>query len=240
MKKTNIMVAVLTGSERHFWIHPHLMLELLRMPLWQIKTGSGLAVTTIHGYTPVAAARNVAVEEMLKRGDEWLLQVDNDTVPPPNILDIFENIGDRKIVGFPTPMEHGQGKTVFNVGHHVGEMCELYKSLPTDWSTAELVGSGCLLVHRDVFLSLKDPWFEHRDVVKLRRHLNEDFYFCDKAREKGFEVWTNSNFVCRHYHTLELLEQMVQVPQAVEKYHQGLSSALGQRMPTPQDLNLKF
>jgi hypothetical protein len=239
--KTSIMVAVLTGTERHYWIHPDLMLALVRMPLWQVETGSQLAVATIHGRTPVAAARNEAVERMLKLGVEWLLQIDNDTVPPLNILGALESIGDRKIVGFPTPMEYEQGKTSFNAGHRVGgRPVELYKSIPDGWSTAGIVGSGCLLVHRDVFRSLNDPWFEHRDVKTLRAHADEDFYFCDKAREKGFEVWINSNFICRHYHTVDLYKMMAEVPQALAKYHQGLSNALGRTMPTPNDLNLNF
>ena len=226
--KTSILVAVLTGHERHFWIHPDLMQALVRMPLWQMETGSKLAVTTIHGKTPVVAARNAAVEEMLKMGVEWLLQIDNDTVPPLNILGILENIGDRKIVGFPTPMEYAPGKTAFNVAHSVdqaGRLCEIYKSLPDGWSNAEFVGSGCLLVHRDVFLSLSDPWFQHTDaaVKQLRQYGGEDFNFCAKARAKGFQVWTNSTFICRHYHTVELLQMMSAVPQALEKYHQELS-----------------
>jgi hypothetical protein len=239
--KTSIVVAILTGHERHYWIHPDLMLALVRMPLWQMETGSSLAVTTIHGTTPVAAARNEAAEQMLKMGVEWLLQIDNDTVPPLNILGMLENIGDRKIVGCPTPMEYELGKTVFNVGHRVeGRTVELYKSIPDGWSKAELVGSGCLLVHRDVFLSLSDPWFEHREVTKLRAHANEDFYFCDKARARGFDVWINSNFICKHYHTVELLQMMGEVPKALEKYHQELSSTFGQRVPTPNDLKIKF
>jgi hypothetical protein len=239
--KTSIMVAILTGHERHYWIHPDLMQALVRMPLWQMETGSSLAVTTIHGTSPVAAARNEAVEKMLQLGVEWLLQIDNDTVAPLNILGLLENIGDRKIVGCPTPMEYERGKTVFNVGHRVeGGKVELYRSVPDGWSTAELVGSGCLLVHRDVFLSLCDPWFEHRNVIKDRAHANEDFHFCEKAREKGFQVWINSSFICRHYHTVELFQMMNEIPQALEKYHQALSSTLGQRVPTPNDLKIKF
>jgi hypothetical protein len=238
--KTSIMVAVLTGAERHYWIHPELMQSLVRMPLWQMETGSSLAVTTIHGKSPVAAARNEAVEQMLKLGVEWLLQIDNDTVPPLNILGVLESIGDRKIVGCPTPMEYGPGKTVFNVGHRVEDKVQLYKSISDGWSTVEVVGSGCLLVHRDVFLSLNDPWFEHREVTKLRAHANEDFYFCEKARVKGFQVWINSNFICKHYHTIEMLQLMREVPQALEKYHRELSSTLGQRVPTPNDLKIKF
>jgi hypothetical protein len=236
--KTSIMVAVLTGHERHFWIHPDLMTALVRMPLWQMETGSSLAVTTIHGRTPVAAARNQAVEKMLKLGVEWLLQIDNDTVPPPNILGVLESIGNRKIVGFPTPMEYEPGKTCFNVAHKGEGGYEGYKEIPEGWSTAAWVGSGCLLVHRDVFVALSDPWFEHRDVITLRSHMKEDSYFCEKACEKGFQVWTNSNFICKHYHTVELLQMMSEVPETLKKYHQALSSTLGHSVPTPNDLKI--
>jgi hypothetical protein len=35
-------------------------------------------------------------------------------------------------------------------------------------------------------------------------HLGEDFYFCDKAREHGFEVWANMHVVCKHAKTVNL------------------------------------
>lgn len=238
-RQTNLLVAILTGMERHFWIHPELLHVCLAMTRWQQETGSVLRLTNIHAKTPIDDARNIAVQNMLDCGAEWLLQIDNDVVPPANILAVFDDIGARKVVGFPSAMEHVHGEIVFNVGtRKEGPLVELQMSIPAGWSEVQLVGSGCLLIHRDVFLALTDPWFEcpRELVTKNRQHGGEDFTFCDKARAKGFPVWTHAGFACKHYHTVDLLQMMSAVPRALQEYHEALSRHLGRALPTPADL----
>lgn len=89
-KPTSVLVAILTGFERHYWLHPDLLHVCLRMLQWQQETGSALALTNIHGKTPVDAARNIAVKKALEMGVEWLLQIDNDVVPRQNILAVLQ------------------------------------------------------------------------------------------------------------------------------------------------------
>jgi hypothetical protein len=207
---TNLCVAILTGNERHNWIHPHLLNACLRMPVWQHETGSQLTVTTVHGKTPVDSARNVAVQTMLKTNAEWLLQIDNDVAPPMNVLAILENIGNRKVVGLPCPIEY-QGLPgmpngfSLNIGtHRENDTNEMHLSTAPGWSEVDIVGTGCFLVHRDVFAALKEPWFECSQ--KSGYVGGEDFGFCDKARSAGFSVWTHGSFPCRHYKTVDLGE----------------------------------
>lgn len=55
----------------------------------------------------------------------------------------------------------------------------------------DAVGAGCLLVKRSVFDSLEKPWFK-------KTELTEDFYFCRKARERGFKIYLDSTVKCGH------------------------------------------
>lgn len=211
-RRTSLSVCVLTGYERHFWIHPDLLHVMIAMTKWQSETGSRLGFTNIHGNTPVDAARNNAVKQMFSSGAEWLLQIDNDVVPPLNCLALMEQIGTRKIVGLPCPIEYVAGKVALNVGMKRGQdIHELRLSLHPEWQEVEYVGSGCLLVHRDVFAALDDPWFECSRSAELtqRQHTGEDFGFCEKARAKGFAIWTHAGFMCRHYKTSDLGERLV-------------------------------
>lgn len=218
---TSVCVAILTGTERHNWINPHLLLTCMCMPVWQQETGSQLFLTTVHGKTPVDTARNVAVHEMLKAKAEWLLQIDNDVAPPMNVLSILENIGNRKIVGLPYAIEYETGSTFCSTGKFAlsigtqrgDDLHELHLRTASGWTEVDAVGTGCFLVHRDVFASLKEPWFECSR--KSGYTAQEDFGFCEKARTAGFSVWTHGGFPCRHYHTVDLSECLKATTQAL-------------------------
>lgn len=77
--------------------------------------------------------------------------------------------------------------------------------LPTDGSLVEAftVGTAGLLVRRKVFETLADPWFETGQVSS--EHLNEDTYFCQKAREAGFTVWLDTGAALGHLRPVSLL-----------------------------------
>jgi len=73
----------------------------------------------------------------------------------------------------------------------------------------DLVGAGCLLVHRSVLESLppSDPnrgkrWFDWRvDMQHLLppgEAMSEDFTFCLNARKHGYKILVDTSIRCRH------------------------------------------
>ena len=52
-------------------------------------------------------------------------------------------------------------------------------------------GAGFLLVKREVFEKMPFPWFSFEAG-------GEDLYFCDKAREHGFEIWADMSVLLGH------------------------------------------
>jgi hypothetical protein len=211
-RKTSVRVAILTGRERTHWIHPDLLNVCMAMIFWQRETGSGLSTSTVNGVVPVDAARNVAVKEFMDSGFEWLLQIDNDVVPPSNVLSVLDDVGYRKIIGLPCGIEKMPGDLTLALGNkaqnnNAGEPYESYRGLPAGWVPIDIVGTGCIFVHRDVFASIGHPWFEC--TIRGAAHTGEDFGFCEKAAAKGFRVWTHSGFPCAHYKTVDLTQHMV-------------------------------
>lgn len=51
------------------------------------------------------------------------------------------------------------------------------------------VGTGILWVQASVFATLSRPWFDFQYLEFERKWLGEDYYFSEKAREAGFELF---------------------------------------------------
>lgn len=56
-------------------------------------------------------------------------------------------------------------------------------------------GGGCLLVHRRVFEKLEKPYFA---FPKEEVSAGEDFYFCRKVRQAGFQIYLDPGVICGH------------------------------------------
>jgi hypothetical protein len=52
------------------------------------------------------------------------------------------------------------------------------------------VPGGCLMVRKEVFQKIGEPWFEFG--FHGSTEISEDFLFCDKAREAGYDIWCDA------------------------------------------------
>jgi hypothetical protein len=34
---------------------------------------------------------------------------------------------------------------------------------------------------------------------------SEDYYFCDKIRAAGFDIWVDPTIMCHHWHTMDMM-----------------------------------
>ena len=67
-------------------------------------------------------------------------------------------------------------------------------------------GGNCLLIRRDVLLKMKPPYqITTYNKMWLGVDLSEDFYFCDRIREAGYEIWCDPDVRCHHFHDFDLL-----------------------------------
>lgn len=53
----------------------------------------------------------------------------------------------------------------------------------------ELVGTGCMLIKREVFETLPLPWFTIPWNPETKEFMGEDIYFCREVRRAGFEIF---------------------------------------------------
>jgi len=132
----------------------------------------------------VMVGRNQIVEAARLAKATHLLFLDSDLTFPPDTLARLLAHGKDIVGGLYTqrvPPHHPLGMTL--EGEHVAVTNGLrpMKSMPT----------GCLLIRLSIFDQLPKPWFNTgTDGDKI---LGEDFMFCERARQAGFEIWCDGD-----------------------------------------------
>lgn len=53
----------------------------------------------------------------------------------------------------------------------------------------DTIGMGVTLIRTDAFRSLPEPWFSTPFDGKLEKHVGEDVYFCELARDAGISIF---------------------------------------------------
>lgn len=166
-----------------------------RLYAWKAQYGNFFDVYT-SSLRPLYEARNDCVRTFLKSDASYLFFVDSDAVPPANAIEQLLSHGfEKKIVsglcheikqdadgllkGIPLVLE-----AVKNAEYKIMDV-ELKGLIEVD-----ATGTICAMIHRSVFLKMKEPWFYNRA---------EDFYFYEKAKEAGFNVYVDCNCKVQHF-----------------------------------------
>ena len=149
--------------------------------------------------------RNNIVKVFLENKWDYLIMIDEDNPPTNNILDLIKL--DLDIVCFPTPMirKEVDPPIFFNIFERIKDA---YKPiLPQKGKLMEIDagGSGCILIKRKVLENIKKP-FESEWKEDGTRGKSSDLKFCEKAKEKGFKIYTHWDYPCSHYKKINLLD----------------------------------
>ena len=153
---------------------------------------------------PYDHARNTAAQEVLSKGFTWLFFLDSDVIPPRDA--IVRLMAHRKpvISGVYSRRSPPEAVPVIikNGGWYQGPLnCGVIE--------VDLVGAGCLLIHRSVLEKLPPlderrgkRWFDWRvdmpHSLPPGRALSEDFAFCVQCKDHGIPVLVDTSIECRH------------------------------------------
>lgn len=146
----------------------------------------------------LARNRNLSVHECLTGGYDYLFFWDSDVGLEDGFMKKMLETAYKqgaKIVCGAYKKKDDSGKYVLGMSNE-----KTYENLMSLKEPREVDagGTGCMLIHRDVLMSLEDPWFTVVDGQNMFT-MPEDFEFCRKAKLKGFKIYADPRFNTRHY-----------------------------------------
>jgi hypothetical protein len=164
----------------------------IELAQWLLKQQDNIFVF-LSNSRPIDHNRNILVNEFLKSDCNWLLMIDSDVAPPVNLLEMCEN----NVPVCSAYVSTCVANEIIPVGmtkNDTGYYHDFKHSAP-ELHRVDAVGTGCILIRRDVFDTLKKPYFKFIYDADGILTKGEDFYFSEKV---GREVYFDARYKCKH------------------------------------------
>ena len=146
------------------------------------------------GPSTIAPKRNECVRWVLEESEfEWLLFIDSDMTPPPNLaLRLLEHHVDIvSALYFARRPPH-----MTCAGFERSGSLDMDFAADGGLEKVDYVGAGALLIQRHVLQTVYPPWFGEPTPG-----VDDDLYFCQKARAAGFDIHVDTSLCVGHMTT---------------------------------------
>jgi len=163
------------------------------MNIMQHKNVKGC--TIIQGH-PVARVRNQIVDKFLASEQTHLFFLDTDEMVPKNAVDLLLECDSPMAAGIYLIIK--QNGVFPCIQEEFGD--------PDGWLEgwshykepfwADMAGTGCVLIHREVFEKMKFPWFDYEEGCY---GITEDVYFARKAHGLGYRYKVHPKLYVEHF-----------------------------------------
>jgi len=167
---------------------------------------------------PLSACRNRLVRSFLDSKSDWLLFLDDDTVPPqfaiPEMLKYTDEYDIVSGLYFRKSSNKGHKPVCFVNMHKEADGNYWWNTLtkwPPNHCEVDGFGMGCCLIPRYAFERILEkcghPFFKYEfdDTVGFIRegeqgfmNMGEDLYFSKKAKDAGLKLGLATNVICQH------------------------------------------
>lgn len=208
MERPKVLVCVLTSYERHGWVNPGLVVNLISLahhPRYRVL------VQMIVDKKPHEHARNYCVTLARDRDRaSFLLMIDNDEDFLSDPMRWIRE--DKDVLAIPAVRQEGE------FGLQIDIRGQILGADVNGYAEVERTGTGAMILNKRVWERIpKGPWFKHifndnelRDIKQA-----ESFYFCDLVRKHGMHIWVVPEAAC-HFHTTELASQKIHLEKALK------------------------
>lgn len=150
----------------------------------------------------ITAARNGLTERFLETECDYLYFWDSDVVIRDlsfmgKLLETATKL-DAQIVGGVYRIKHRSSDCVVGMLKDDGEIRNFKEGEITEPRLVDVIGTGSMLIKREVFEKVPKPWFSFVDKPDLH-NLPEDYHFCLLAKKQGIRVAVDPRFSTYHY-----------------------------------------
>lgn len=148
----------------------------------------------------LAHNRNLLRQKALDGGYDYLLNLDQDVMPPRDIITTMLKHNKKIITGvYFNPWErNGEKKLLATIWVCARDNPKKLVPVKQDIVAGnnlikiDSCGSGCLMIHRNVL-----------EIIKFRYNLSEgegvdDVFFCQDAKKEGFSIYADTSIKCKH------------------------------------------
>ena len=185
------------------WIRSELTIKL---PKWLDEVRQNYSVYYESSFLrPIAHNRNTIVKRFLESDKDYLIQIDSDTVPPKNPLNLIEVMEEKEIHVLSCPVWIYQHKPILNIYKQKKDY--LVPINPSEYSgliEIDATGTGILLCSRKALEPLERPFERIFDNTYGIEQLGQDISFSIKTKEAGFKIYSHMDYICKHYKTIDI------------------------------------
>lgn len=160
-----------------------------------VQLAPNVEVQIVNDPRPLEHARNLQVHRFLSSACTHLFLLDSDCIPPDRTVEKLLSL-DLPIVTAPhlTEVKGEVGPMVVDRAPGGYVQHRPFVGL----QKVDACGGSGLLITREVLEKLGPPWFRfvYGEDGLLRQ--GEDFYFCERAYEAGYEIWADCDLIQTH------------------------------------------
>lgn len=153
---------------------------------------------------PYDVMRNAACALALEGGFQWVFFLDDDVIPPNDVFFRLARHNQDIVSGLYYRRQEPICPVAMKIDAQGAAQWVTSWNPPDSILDVDLVGAGCLLIHRRVLERTPKPWFEWEigkdepAVPRGRGAMSEDFAFCMNAKRAGFKVHLDTSIRCEH------------------------------------------
>jgi len=159
-------------------------------------------------------SRNLLRQKVIEGNYDFLLNIDQDVIPPKDIIERFLQHKKRVITGIYfnykkfTPKKLGEKEgirygSLFPTAWTFTGKKDVIKQLKEDELTGELIqiascGSGCLFVHNSVLKKITFHYSKEHDKQEKNYFVFDDAFFCKDMTKLKIPIYADTSMICKH------------------------------------------
>ena len=190
------------------WIHKLVVHKLLLL----MHDGRYKVTIEMPSNKPYENNQHHIVNDFIEKDYDFWLSIDADNPPTQNPLDLIEL--DKDIIGLPTPVWHYEGKKgerpIYWNAYDYNSKEDAYNEHQEreGLQGVDAVGTGCFLIAKRVFRDkkLQKGAFTRKINKDGTVDKGNDISFCERARNRGFNIYCHFDYPCDHMVEVSLNE----------------------------------